>query len=123
MLVNSVTMVTVTITNCDFFHNYASSFGGGAYITLSGLSCHLITFQSCDFVENLSGSHAGGLGIGFQQSGNEELSNRVIVRACLFLGNEAQYGGAVYVFYVMGILQHVLICHYLMNVHVYSIEC
>lgn len=71
---------------------------------MDGLSNHIITFQSCDFIDNLSGNHAGGLEIGFGQNGNEHYSNEVIVRDCLFLGNQAVYGGAVYIFYIMGIV-------------------
>lgn len=93
-------MVTINVTNCDFLNNFATSSGGGVYTILDGLSNHIITFQSCDFVNNLSGDHAGGLEIEFGQNGNEDFSNRVVAHDCQFLGNEAEYGGAVYVFYI-----------------------
>jgi hypothetical protein len=100
LLINSITMVTMNVTYCNFINDFASSFGGGVYTILDGLSNHIITFQSCDFVDNLSGRHAGALQIGFGQNGNEDFSNRVVARDCRFLGNQAEYGGAVYVFYI-----------------------
>ena len=93
-------MVTINVTDCLFQSNFATLYGGGAYALLSELSNHIITFQSCDFIDNESGDHAGGLEIEFGQNGNEEFSNHVAVLDCKFMGNQAQYGGAVYVFYV-----------------------
>ena len=82
--------------------NFATSFGGGAYTTLGGESSsdHVITIQSCDFVDNKSGRQAGGLEIdlGSSGEGDSDSYDGVIVD-CLFRGNKAVYGGAMYIFY------------------------
>ena len=99
-VINSVTTVTITVTNCTFQSNLASQFGGGVYTILDGLSNHIITFQSCDFIENESDNHAGGMEIGFSRNGNETYSNRVLIYDSNFVGNKAIYGGGVYFFYI-----------------------
>ena len=102
MLVDSVTMVTVEVVNCLFVANHATEFGGGAYVTFHTTAKHLITFRSCDFEDNVSENHAGGLEIEFSENGNGPDSNSVVVKSCMFHGNRAVYGGAVYIFHIIG---------------------
>ena len=103
VLINSIATVTINVVNSDFFNNRATEFGGGAYVTFHTTTNHVITFRSCDFEENVSETHAGGMEIGFTENGNETVSNRVLVQDCVFGSNRAEYGGAVYVFFLIGI--------------------
>lgn len=101
VLVRSTTSVNITVEDCFFEKNYASSYGGGLFMGWTLVANHRATLNRNTFIENecLEGG-AGGLEIGFGQGGNQSNSNQVLATNLKFLRNRASYGGGVYVFFI-----------------------
>ena len=102
--------VSITIQDCYFERNYATTFGGGVYIVLDGeISNHSIQVIRSVFVENQAGDGGGGLHIGFLVSSNTVHS--AIVTNCTLVDNLATFGGGSYVFPGIGSGRGYSVCY------------
>ena len=90
--------VTTFIQNCTFVENFASSFGGGAYLYISGSrSHHNFSVTDCNFTGNSAaeGSFGGGIQVAMLiRNFQSPPCNLEFVR-CLFDRNVADYGGGL----------------------------
>ena len=90
--------VSTFVQNCTFVENFADSFGGGAYLYISGNeSHHNFSVVDCNFTGN--SAHMGSFGGGIQvamliQNRQSPPCNLEFVR-CLFDNNMADYGGGL----------------------------
>ena len=73
----------LTVRNCSFLNNYASSLGGAIYNDSGFLS-----ISECSFENNISGYWGGAICL-WQWSDGATISN------CSFTRNSAEYGGAI----------------------------
>ena len=98
------TTVNVTVEDCTFEENFASTFGGGLFIILgSEISNHSINVRRSNFTGNEvknTGSGGGGLNIGFLVS--IVTLHSAVITDCTFTSNKAQYGGGSYIFPGLG---------------------
>ena len=88
--------VTAVITNSKFFNNFASDFGGGLYVVLSGESIqHKITVENCQFINNSGIFGAGGIHFGLFSNAHRNFPTTVKLQNCYYRGNQGGHGGAI----------------------------
>ena len=88
--------VTAVITNSKFFNNFASDFGGGLYVVLSGESIqHKITVENCQFINNNGMFGAGGIHFGLFSNAHRNFPTTVKLQNCYYRGNQGGHGGAI----------------------------
>ena len=99
ILINASSLnVTGLIKNCTFANNFASTFGGGIYVTFDGEDTqHIITINSCLFENNTGGLGAGGIKLSYLTNGNRNFPMTTIIQNCSFEGNKGKNGAAIYV--------------------------
>jgi hypothetical protein len=90
--------VMTFIQNCTFVENYAASFGGGAYLYISGEeSHHNFSVEDCNFTRNSAGEGSFGGGVQVALLIQNQMSppcNLEFIR-CVFDSNMADYGGGL----------------------------
>ena len=94
----SLRNITTLIQNCTFVENYAASFGGGAYLYISGKgSHHNFSVEDCNFTRNSGGEGSFGGGIQVPlliRNKGSPPCNLEFIR-CVFDSNQADYGGGL----------------------------
>ena len=88
---------SVTFSRCTFEENVVR-YGGGVATYFSGSPGSLngsLQISNCSFINNQADFEGGGVFIAFLQ---EDISNQVAITSCLFWGNRALYGAAVFLF-------------------------
>ena len=88
---------TVSFSNCTFVGNRVR-YGGGVATYFSGGTESRngsLYISDCLFTNNHADFEGGGVFIAFLE---QEISNRVFITSCLFEGNSALYGAAVFLF-------------------------
>ena len=97
ILVNTFDPVYVSVEDCVFIHNNASSSAGGMFILLDGTSNDTIVVNRTVFFQNrgfISGS--GALQLSFRDSGTLPRLHSVFVYNSEFIENSGIIGGAIY---------------------------
>ena len=85
---------SVTFSLCSFQGNVVR-YGGGVAAYFSGSLNGSLQITDCNFINNNADFEGGGVFLAFLQ---EEIANQASIRSCLFQGNSALYGAAVFLF-------------------------
>ena len=107
VLLNTFDSVWITLTDCVFINNTASSQGGGLVLVYDGMSNHSISVSKTSFQRNRGYVAAGAISVGFLDPGSLTKLHSLLVYDTTFTGNTAPIGGAVF-FFTNGML--ILIC-------------
>ena len=88
--------VTAVIANSKFVNNFASAFGGGVYVVISGDDTqHMVTIENCQFINNIGTLGAGAVNFGLFSNVHHRFPTTVVIQNCYFSGNQARLGGAI----------------------------
>ena len=88
---------SVFFSNCTFMENRVR-YGGGIATYFSGGTesrSGSLYITDCNFTNNHADFEGGGVFVAFLE---QEISNHVFISSCLFQGNSALYGAAVFLF-------------------------
>lgn len=90
------TNVTATFDDCLFEHNFAESFGGGAYLGLDGgNTVHTILFVNSRFQNNICDGGGGGIFIGYLKNRHDAAPSVVLIEDSNFEDNYGNSGGGI----------------------------
>ena len=95
--VNPLYSLNATVEDCRFEDNYANSFGGGLYVAFNGKQHNTVVLHRVLFVRNRAPT-AGALEVGFVSGGNPGAQDGLMAYDCVFMENQATFGGGVYFF-------------------------
>ena len=88
--------VTAVITNSTFVNNFASTFGGGVYVVISGDDTqHIVTIENCQFMDNIGTLGAGGISLALFSNVHHSFPTTVVIQNCYFSRNQGGLGGAI----------------------------
>lgn len=85
---------SVTFSGCMFEDNMVR-YGGGVASYFSGSLNGSLEISDCNFTNNTADFEGGGVFVAFLQ---EDIANQVSITSCLFEGNRALYGAAIFLF-------------------------
>ncbi len=92
--------ISVRVSDCEFQHNFARSFGGGIYVLLNGVTAqHKFKFDGTSISSNAAQLHGGGgVQFSFLSNGIRGSPHMANFTDCTFEDNMAEAGGGIYVF-------------------------
>ena len=88
----------VTVANCIFEDNTATSLSGGLYIVFSGFNTHMATVDGVVIARNRCPGAAGGMLIGFIGAVDDRSAGSLQILNSEFYDNQARLGGGIYMF-------------------------
>lgn len=91
--------VTINISDSHFENNYARSFGGAVFLVYFGNGTQEQNFLERNvFVDNFACLGGGAVLSTFFSNGVRERPHSALISDCIFIGNGAQSGGALFVY-------------------------
>ena len=97
ILVNTSDPVYVSVEDCVFMDNSATSFGGGLYLLPDGPSNNTFVVNRTVFIQNRGGGGSGALHLAFRDIGTLTRLHSYLVYNSEFVENVGSIGGAIYV--------------------------
>ena len=95
VIVNSTFQFNVSIADCTFEDNYASSFGSAVAIVFSGYSPHRVAVDGLTFVNNES-PVTGALNLAYIEASGLGMPLEIDISNSRFLRNKARFGGGIF---------------------------
>ena len=96
ILVNTTDPASVSVEDCIFVDNSATSFGGGLYLFPDGPSNNTFVVNRTVFIQNRAGGGSGALHLGFRDIGALTRLHTILIYNSEFTKNTGSIGGAIY---------------------------